>query len=181
MRKVFILILSILIIIVAGFFCQRTTPIKGELEEIQLTDLTGIPLEYGSLISVTTQIDYPGLAQLWFEDENKTIRVVRIEFGFNKVKRRLQLFPDIKQLLKGGNKMFDKLASIFSRIVFIMALVLLFIAILEFILQSSGWTLSWINYTPGRLLEFSAILLIFVIVLMLRQIREEIKTQIKKS
>jgi len=37
-------------------------------------------LEYGSLVSVTTVAEWPGWAQLWFEADNNTIRMVRIDF-----------------------------------------------------------------------------------------------------
>lgn len=71
--------------------------------------------------------------------------------------------------------MIDKLTSIFCRIFFAIALVLLLIAIWDKFIGLFGWTISWITYTPGRMLELSAMLMIFVIALLLRQIREGLK------
>ncbi len=76
--------------------------------------------------------------------------------------------------------MFDKLTSIFSRVAFFIASLLLLIAVWNWFIQLLGWRLLW-NYTSGRLLEFSAIFMVFVIVLLLRQIRDTIKTQNTKS
>jgi len=69
--------------------------------------------------------------------------------------------------------MVNKLTSIFSRILFSVASLLLLITIIEWILRLFGWTFSWLPYNPGRLLEFAAYIMIFVIVLLLRQIREK--------
>jgi len=69
--------------------------------------------------------------------------------------------------------MVNKLTSIFSRILFSVASLLLLIAIIDWILRLFGWTFSWLTYNPGRLLEFAAYIMIFVIVLLLRQIREK--------
>ncbi len=71
--------------------------------------------------------------------------------------------------------MIDKLTSFLSRLCFFVAFVLLIIAILDWLLRLYGWTFSWIPYQPGRIFEFSAILMIVVIVLLLRQIREAVR------
>jgi hypothetical protein len=71
--------------------------------------------------------------------------------------------------------MIDKLTSILSRLFFAVAFILLAIAVIDRVLNFFGWYLSWTNYRAGRLFEFSAMLMIFVIVLLLRQIREKLK------
>lgn len=71
--------------------------------------------------------------------------------------------------------MIDKITSCFSRILFFIALGLLGVAFLNWFLRLLGWTLTWVKYQPGRLMEFAGILILFVIVLMLRQIRELMK------
>ena len=73
--------------------------------------------------------------------------------------------------------MVNKLTSIFSRIFFAVASILLIIAILEWIIRLFGWTFFWLPYRPGRLLEFAAFLMTFVIVFLLRQIRERLKSK----
>ncbi|MDP3774573.1 MAG: hypothetical protein Q8Q85_09935 [Gemmatimonadales bacterium] len=69
----------------------------------------------------------------------------------------------------------DKLNAVATRVFFWAAFLLFALAVFE-------WTLSWMGrsllqrmYLPGRLLEFAAICLIFVIALLLRQVRQELK------
>jgi uncharacterized integral membrane protein len=70
--------------------------------------------------------------------------------------------------------MVDKLASIFCRVFFVIALLLFFSACLDSVLQFFGWRLSW-PYEPAAVLEYSGIIMVLVIGLLLRQIREELK------
>jgi len=71
---------------------------------------------------------------------------------------------------------FDMLNRLVTRAFFFGAFLLLLLGVLDRIAEVFGATLPLLGrYTPGRLLEFSAILLIFVIALLLRQIREELK------
>ena len=70
----------------------------------------------------------------------------------------------------------EKLNSTVSRIFFFGSFLLLAIAVLEFVVNLFGYTFLRVSsYTPGRLLQFAAISLIFVIALLLRQVREELK------
>ncbi len=71
--------------------------------------------------------------------------------------------------------MVDRLTSILSRIFFAIAFILLLIAISDKILNIFGWTWTWSPYGAGRMFELSAMLMIFVVVLLLRQIREQLK------
>ena len=93
MKKLFILI--ILISILVGFSCQRIPPVpEGELKRINVLDLKGIPAEFGSLIAVTTTAAAaPGWAQLWFEDDEKIIRMVRIKYTENRIAEDVIIIP----------------------------------------------------------------------------------------
>lgn len=71
----------------------KNLPEPGKLEKIQLTDLSGIPLEYGKLINVTTHAAYEGWSQLWFEDENQIIRMVRVQFHYNRIHESVLVIP----------------------------------------------------------------------------------------
>jgi len=71
----------------------------------------------------------------------------------------------------------DKFSSFFSRLFFAVALILLVIAIINWVLNLFGWTFSWLPYQSGRILEFSAILMIFVMALLLRQIRQTLRAR----
>ena len=76
--------------------CERVgQPVAkvGELVKVELTDMNSIPGDYGELVGVTTHAAYKGWAQLWFEDEDRTIRMVRIEFNNNRVHEDVLVIP----------------------------------------------------------------------------------------
>jgi uncharacterized membrane protein len=68
----------------------------------------------------------------------------------------------------------DRLVSAASRLFFVTAFVLLALAVLEKIANTAGYTILQM-YTGGRLLDYAVILLIFVIAMQLRAMREELK------
>ena len=69
----------------------------------------------------------------------------------------------------------DRLSGIVSRLLFAGAFLLLALAVLERISYEFGYTILRGTFTGGRLLEIAAVILIFVIALLLRQIREALK------
>jgi len=70
----------------------------------------------------------------------------------------------------------ENLNSIASRIFFLSSLVLLVVAGSEKIVNLFGYTiLQATPYGASRLLELASVLLMFVLALLLRQIREEMK------
>ena len=70
--------------------------------------------------------------------------------------------------------------SIGCRIMFSISLILLLIAVGERVLNLAGYSFLYgTPYSPWRLLEFATVFLIFVITIMLRQIREELRQQKK--
>jgi hypothetical protein len=93
MNKSFVLIILILISI--SFGCRRIPPdSNGELTRINIQDLKGIPSQFGSLIAVTTTVAAaPGWAQLWFEDDEKIIRMVRIKYTENRIAEDVLVIP----------------------------------------------------------------------------------------
>ena len=62
--------------------------------------------------------------------------------------------------------------QLFARLLFFLALGLLGVAIIEILLSFLDYTILRGAYTAGRLIELSAALLIFVITVLLRQIRD---------
>ena len=68
---------------------------------------------------------------------------------------------------------FDKY---FSRTVFTIATATILLAFVEGFVELFGGSLISRFYSPGRLLELAATLLVFVIVQLLRQIRDELKS-----
>ena len=71
--------------------------------------------------------------------------------------------------------MLDKLTSFFQRLFFVVASILVVLAVANWIIRMFGWTFSWMPYQPGRLFEFAVILIIFVIAILLRQIRNALR------
>lgn len=69
----------------------------------------------------------------------------------------------------------NKISSIIARLFFAGALMLLLLAVWERIANTMGYTVVREVFTASRLIEFAVILVIFVIALLLRQIREELK------
>jgi len=69
---------------------QVPAPDKGfELTEQNLGNIQNIPVSYGKLVSVTAPT--PGVAHLWFEDENLTIRMVQVNYGKNFVHKEVNV------------------------------------------------------------------------------------------
>jgi len=69
----------------------------------------------------------------------------------------------------------NRLASLLNHILALVAFLLLFLGILEWVANALGYTLVHQAYRAGRLLELAAIFAIFVATLLLRQLREEIR------
>ena len=65
----------------------------GNLTEEKLISLKEIPREFGDLKAVTTHAAYEGWSQLWFIDEQKTIRMVRVQFHENRMYDRVLVIP----------------------------------------------------------------------------------------
>jgi len=68
----------------------------------------------------------------------------------------------------------EKLSSVFSRVFFFVSILLLGLAVLEKLVNVSGYTIVRM-YEPQRLLEIAATMMVFVIALLLRQIRESVR------
>jgi hypothetical protein len=69
----------------------------------------------------------------------------------------------------------EKLESVVSRLFFFGAFVLLALALIERIANYSGYTFLQMRPRAGTVLETSVVLLVFVIAIQLREIREALK------
>ena len=71
-----LLTLFTILAIAVTMSCERlpekkaAPPTKGDLQTIKISDLKGIPLEYGTLVAITTRGTDTGKVELWFEDVN---------------------------------------------------------------------------------------------------------------
>jgi len=66
---------------------------NGNLVVDTLPDASSIPSEWGALISVCPIGEYATLAQLWFQDENGTIRIVPYNVTTNKFSPKIVVIP----------------------------------------------------------------------------------------
>ena len=73
--------------------------------------------------------------------------------------------------------MIDKTSSLICRLFFVVSLFLLILSLWDRFIRLFGWSISVLPYDPGRVFEFSAMLMVFVIALLLRQIRELLKNK----
>jgi len=67
----------------------------------------------------------------------------------------------------------EKFVSMASRLFFLGAFVLLGLAVLERSANALGYTI--LHFRGGRLLELAVVLLVFVIAMQVRELREELK------
>jgi len=77
MKKAIIFGLVFTFLILSSMSCER---IRDDSKVKNVIPLMSIPLEYGSLVSVTTDARYSDWAQLWFSDETGTIKMVRVNW-----------------------------------------------------------------------------------------------------
>lgn len=89
--------LIIVILIFLSLSCakieQPVAPGEGGLVFIALPSPDSIPLEYGNLISVSSVAGYPYWVQLWFQDENGTLRLVPYGIHKNRFAKNFHLIP----------------------------------------------------------------------------------------
>jgi len=71
--------------------------------------------------------------------------------------------------------MINQLSSIICRFFFVISLLLVLLALWEKLIRLFNWTMTFMPYLPGRLVEIAALLMIFVIAILLRDIRDELK------
>ena len=72
---------------------------------------------------------------------------------------------------------YEAVGSIVSRVFFVGAFSLIVLAVAEQVANLFGYTLLRGTYSAGRLMELAATLLIVVIALLLRQVREELRKE----
>jgi hypothetical protein len=74
---------------------------------------------------------------------------------------------------------FDKVIHAVSRLLLLGALALVVLATLEGVANFLGYTITRGAYSGGRLLEFAGVLLTFVMVTILREVRDELRNRPK--
>lgn len=82
MPKQTVAIAAIIVLLVFALSCERTTPEVG-IDADSLTELQNIPIEFGDLVAVTSMTEYPNWVQLWFQNGDGVIRMVRYQLISN--------------------------------------------------------------------------------------------------
>ena len=72
--------------------------------------------------------------------------------------------------------MSEKLISLLCRVFFFIAFVFLALSVMESLARRMGYTILRHTFEPSRLLEYAVILLVFVVAMILRQIRDRART-----
>jgi len=97
MKKSLFMFLMIVLAVFLLVSCSRvekeSVTTKGELKTVKLEKLDGIPSEYGALVGVTANPQYHRWAQLWFQDDKGTIRVVSVGFFDEMIKEDITVIP----------------------------------------------------------------------------------------
>jgi hypothetical protein len=71
----------------------------------------------------------------------------------------------------------EKVISMISRTFFVLAFILLGLAVIERVANIYGYTVLAGTYPAGRLLDFSVVLLLFVLALQLREVRDALRAR----
>jgi hypothetical protein len=90
MRRVCALILAVSVLILTNVSCTQVQP---EADTDVVSHLAGLPTAYGELVSVTTAAQYPDWSQLWFVDDEGTIRMVRVQFDLKQIHNDVLVIP----------------------------------------------------------------------------------------
>jgi hypothetical protein len=77
--------------------------------------------------------------------------------------------------------MSEKIYGILGKLFLLISVLTLIVALLERFLNFFNLTFSWLYIRPGRLLEFSAMFLIFVIVFVLLEVKEDLRKLVQKK
>jgi hypothetical protein len=80
MRKIVLLVLLISSILALNTLsCKKVETLpEGNISIVKLDNVSSIPADYGSLVSVTINPTFPRISQLWFQDNEGTIRMVSV-------------------------------------------------------------------------------------------------------
>lgn len=72
---------------------DRPEPTEGDIAVVEMPSPDSIPAAWGDLISVSNSSDFAHLFQLWFQDEEGTIRMVGYNLRTNEFQPDIRAFP----------------------------------------------------------------------------------------
>ncbi|PWB74186.1 hypothetical protein C3F09_04330 [candidate division GN15 bacterium] len=88
-RKLLFAAVGVLLLF-AALSCTR---INRDEDPNRFADLQSLPLEYGQLKAVTISEQYAGWAQIWFQDDAGTVRMVRINYATDQMLKNVLTIP----------------------------------------------------------------------------------------
>ena len=84
------LVFVLLLLCVFCISCQRVVPVsENDFETVEISGIKGIPLEFGSLVAVT--VVGPNVSDLWFQADDLTIRIVRIDYRTTRILQKVKV------------------------------------------------------------------------------------------
>jgi hypothetical protein len=80
MRKIlFLVLMTSFLLALNSLSCNKVETVpEGRITIVKLDNVSSIPADYGSLVSVTINPTFARVSQLWFEDKDGTIRIVSV-------------------------------------------------------------------------------------------------------
>lgn len=87
---IFLILMTIVLLTLS---CAKVGSVSGEGDLVSeaLPNVDSIPSKYGNLVSVSSVTEYPDWVQLWFQDENGNIRMVRYSVRENRFAKDCKL------------------------------------------------------------------------------------------
>ena len=85
MKRKLILSAICAFLLLGALSCTR---ISSDNDPSRYAEQLSIPMEYGQLKAVTMTDQYHGWAQLWFQDDAGTIRMVRVDWSTDQMLKK---------------------------------------------------------------------------------------------
>jgi hypothetical protein len=88
----FVVMVLVLLVLSCAKISDETTVVGGNIVSVKIPDDNAIPLEWGKLIAVSNEPDFESWVQLWFQDEEGTIRLVPYSIKHNRFSQNARVF-----------------------------------------------------------------------------------------
>ena len=87
--------LIVVILVLLTLSCAKVGSVseEGDLATEALPSIDSIPSKYGNLVSVSNVTRYPDWVQLWFQDENGNLSMVRYSVHETRFAKEVKLIP----------------------------------------------------------------------------------------
>jgi len=86
-------LITLLLVLSCARLEHRPEPTEGDIAVVEMPSPDSIPAAWGDLIAVSNSADFAHLFQLWFQDEEGTIRMVGYNLRTNEFQPDIRAFP----------------------------------------------------------------------------------------